>query len=105
MKNGLALLAVSALLAAAAPAAAEEAVPQKAPERAAKAAPRLNLKLDESPAAAPRITFGPRDPSADKAASDNLPTLGAGTPAAEGKSGPRAIVPSSPYPPDTAPYH
>jgi hypothetical protein len=105
MKSTLVLFAASALLAAAGPAAAEEPAPAKPPERPAKAAPRLNLKLDEGSSAAPRITFGPRDPSADKAASDNLPTLGVDLPAADGKPRSRPIVPSSPYPPDTAPYN
>ena len=72
---------------------------QPAPSEPEKKPRPLNLKIDDAPRAGPRVTFDPKD---EKAATSNLPGLGAGArpidrePTRPGSSG-------SPYPADTNP--
>ncbi len=85
-----------ALLATAGLAAAQ----QPAPKPAAKEERRpLNLKLDQ-PARLYVRENAPETPD-DKAAAENLPSLGGGAATLEKRSEPRARTRSSPYPQDT----
>ncbi len=100
MNAKLALFVASSLVAGAA--FAEDPAPAKKAEH-----PVLNLKLEEGGAAAPRITFGPREPAAEKAPASTLPGLGsdarqsaADRPTEWGK---RSDTGSSPFPKDTNP--
>jgi len=69
-----------------------------APEPEKKPRP-LNLKLDDEPRAAPRVTFDTKD---EKAATSNLPGLGAGARSID-KQPSRPGSAGSPYPADTNP--
>ena len=100
MKISLAL----ALLLAMTPALADEPAPSPAAPAAEppKARPPLKLRLDDTPSAAPRITFEPREHTGTTPAPDTLPALGGRTsPAFEQKAPPGTR--GSPYPPDTNP--
>ena len=102
MKRALLLFAVA--LPAAAQTPSEPATP-KPPEQSQAARPVLNLRLDDSaPSAAPRITFTPRDPAAEKSPGNGLPALG-GAPSRtfDGPTAPGAR--GSPFPADTNPGH
>ena len=102
MRRALLLLAVA--LPAAAQTPSEPATP-KPPELSQPPRPLLNLRLEDSaPSAAPRITFTPRDPAAEKAPDNGLPALG-GAPsrAFDGPTAPGAK--GSPFPADTNPGH
>ena len=99
-------LAITLLLATA-PVFADEAAP--AAPAAAQAEPAktrapLKLRLDEAPAAAPRITFEPREHTSTATPPEVLPALGGRTsPAFEQKAPPGTK--SSPFPADTNPNH
>jgi len=99
-------LAITLLLATA-PVFADEAapaVPAAAPAEPAKTRAPLKLRLDEAPAAAPRITFEPREHTSNPTPPDVLPALGGRTsPAFEQKAPPGTK--SSPFPADTNPNH
>jgi|SRR5689334_25215548 len=99
MKTSIAL----ALLLMMAPAFADEPAPAAAPAPdPAKARPPLKLRLDETPGAAPRITFEPREHSGNTPPPEALPALGGRTsPSFEQKAPPGTK--GSPYPPDTNP--
>jgi len=91
MKTSLALLALVASATVAA---------QQPPAPDAENKPRpLNLKIDEAPRGAPRVTFDTKD---DKAAATNLPGLGAGARPID-KQPTRPGSSASPYPADTNP--
>lgn len=92
MKTILALV----VLVASGMAAAQTPAPSEPPKPKAP----LNLKLDDAPrGAAPRIQFDSRD---EKAATSNLPGLGAGARSME-RSTRSESGSSSPYPKDTNP--
>ena len=59
----------------------------------------LNLRIDDGPRAAPRITFETKD---EKSAPSNLPGLGAGARTVDEQT--KRPLSSSPYPKDSNPY-
>ena len=96
-------LAITLLLATA-PVFADEAAPAAPAAEPAKTRAPLKLRLDEAPAAAPRITFEPREHTSNPTPPDVLPALGGRTsPAFEQKAPPGTK--SSPFPADTNPNH
>jgi hypothetical protein len=81
-------------------AAGTAAAQQPAPSEPEKKPRPLNLKIDEAPRAAPRVTFDTKD---EKAATSNLPGLGAGARAIDKQPPARPGNSGSPYPADTNP--
>ena len=90
---------ILAVLTALAAGVAVAQTPPSAPEPEKKPRP-LNLKLDDEPRAAPRVTFDTKD---EKATTSNLPGLGAGARAIDKQPTRPPGSSGSPYPADTNP--